>query len=158
MKKNSLFVIISLALIALISVPSVLAYFYTYAESSGSVALTLKDDTDINEPYIRDGVKHVEILAEEGDPVMVRVRVFNPNNVDWEYANYDASLWKQEGDYMVYQQPLNGGETATIDVKVHLESMEEPKDGDEFNVIVVYEAVPALYDDATGTWYGEWND
>ena len=58
-----------------------------------------------------------------------------------------GSNWKSEDDkYIYYALPLGPGETTPDPLNVTITRPTDLEDGESFNVIVVYEAVPVKYD------------
>lgn len=162
MKKNWNKKTICLAAAALVltvgvGVGSSLAYFTTYVEADGGVQLSLGSTTTIPKEDVTEGSKHVQIENTGDQACFVRVKAFAGS----EYADglkyEDASgKWTPGADgYYYYSDVLLAGAT-TDELLIHLgfESLEE--DVDAFNVIVVQEATPVLYDE-DGNAYADWS-
>lgn len=141
--------------IACASVSPVLAYFTDNTQATGGMKINVIPTTDITEGY-HEGVKHVVITNAENSetPVFVRARVYaNPEYL--EEGTPSGANWSQTGDWYYYQEVVPiGGETDELLVAIKFpvykteEGMEEDPShiGENFNVIVVYEAVPVQYD------------
>jgi hypothetical protein len=84
--------------------------------------------------------------------VFIRAKVFTTYTVECYGTNWD-SVGKNE--YTYYANPVGPGETAGDILNVKITPPTNPEDGDSFNVIVVYEAVPARYHE-DGTAYADW--
>ena len=153
MNKKKIFItIVALLLIVGIAVPSALAYFSTYVRVKGGVPVTLGESTQLKEEKTPDGGKHVVITAAEGsDPVFIRVKAFAPSDVQG-LVNYEGEGWTEEDGYWYYGESIKDGESASIDITVDTDSLE---DRDEFDLIVVYEYVPAQADGET--LYADWD-
>lgn len=156
MKKSTAFltfVAIVLALAANLSLTW--GYFTTYTQASGRIPLEMGGRTDITEE-VSDWTKHVVITSEEGSqPVFVRARAFGGEQYDLVYSDPTGS-WSQGTDGFWYlNRPLLGGEE-TPELLVKINGIpEKPEEGQEFNVVVVYETTPVLYD-AAGNPYANW--
>ena len=155
MKKNKwLLLLIAVVLIAVSGVGTAMAYFTTYVTAKGGYVIHLEDKTEIIEDVI-SWTKDVQILNKEGSSdVFVRVKAFSDDEIQLEFRGED---WiPGEDGFYYYQKPLKGGET-TPKLQIHigpapegseLHILKDPKDakpGEDFNVIVVYESVPAIY-------------
>ena len=145
-----------LLLILLILLPSLsltLSYFSTYTRVKGDLVLKLGEKTEIKEEHYEDG-KRVRIHNYE-DPVFVRLRVYAPERIE-PLIKYEGEGWtyKEEDGWHYYDKVLLKDEEALMDVSVKTELLE----GEEpFDLVVVYEALPAKEDDS-GNWYADWSD
>lgn len=131
------------------------AYFTTYAEAQGGAAVRLGDRTEIEETC-SDWTKSVVITSSpDSQPVYVRARAFCGSSYELEYSS-ESGKWEQGDDgYFYYSDILYGGESTDV-LEVRIGNVpEEPEDGQEFNVVVVYESTPVRYD-ADGEAYGDW--
>lgn len=166
-KRNSILhpVLIGALVIALIAgsgIGSAWAYFTTYASSKGTMTLHLGDSTDMEEEVV-DGEKRVVITADEDScAVFVRVTAFCGD----EYSlAFSGENWSDGGDgFYYYASPIQATESTTQLVikildkdgnKVDASTVEE---GTAFNIVVVHESTPALYDEdgnATADWDAE---
>ena len=136
------------------------AYFSATTQSLGGVQIHVKPDTTITEEDVVNGRKVVTItnLSTSTAPVMVRARYFAPNDVTVT-AELEGSGWSDGGDgYFYYDKVLPVGESANpfvlnvVDITAS-EAIADPDDptkidmdriGDNFNVIVVYEATNVI--------------
>lgn len=134
-----------------------MAYFTTYAQAEGGFTVRLGDETNIREDF-DDWKKILTIKNEEGsEPVFVRARAFYaPDSLS---LSYDGTGWSREPDkdgYVYYSEPVPGGKTAEP-LKVSISKIpEDIAKGDIFNVVVIYESTPALYDEE-GNPNPDWN-
>ena len=171
------------ALVLTASVPSALAYFTTYVSAKGEKEVVLKDRTTIDEPEFSNFMKTVKITADEdSEPVFVRARAYKPEDIGILYVD-DSGTWRYDNDgWCYYADPISKGKSAEeFNIKIGtLNENESPmditgltvigkepadgtlynipgtgKDGDNFNVVVVYEYTPVLYDD-DGNAYADW--
>ena len=135
----------AVTLTASLSVGSALAYFTTYCTAEGSYTLKMGfPETDIEEDVI-DGVKHV-IIKNTGDyDCFVRAKVFvsSPGDVK---EKYEGDGWEQRSDGYWYYTPVLAAGTKSQEFLVSFEYPEGDEQPD-FDIIVVYESVPVLYDE-----------
>lgn len=149
-KRRTLLASIVAVLALLFTITPVLAYFSTYVRVPGEKPVQLGEKVRIKE----DGeeFKHVVLTADEdSDPVFVRIAVYAPKEIE-KVLTIEGENWKKNGEYYEYELPLHGGESAEITIKI--------PDGteinrDTFDVVVLYEYVPALMD-ADGKLYADW--
>ena len=170
---NKIAIGLCLFLLLIVSVPSSLAYFFTYARTNGSASVKLEHKTDIEEDKNVVDVKKLTIkAATDSDPVMIRAKAFCGSDVEvvmqdeWtsgkESYKSDWTIKPDADGWYYYSKPIDGKtSSAYIDDSTYLElhvniNVEDPKELDTRHVVVVYEAAPAVYDDATGKWTANW--
>ena len=172
--KNKFIIVIAIALLCIVSVPSALAYFYTYAQTEGTVTVTLSDKSDIEEK-IEKGEKLISIKADENsDPVFVRVKYFAPSNATITVTKNEG--WTEEGEFYYYNKPIDGkADTETIKdvtdstLNIKIERPADMEEGETFDVVVLHEMTPALFSESepsatykffdsekNGWWYADW--
>ena len=151
------------AMILAAGIGSASAYFSTYTDASGSYKISLNPSTEIHEPDIDENGKHIEVENTGSTDVYVRVKAFAGGDVDLTYTPAEGN-WTTTPDsegYVYYTDasgellPLSAGET-TNTLYVGYKRTSEGKIGDTYNVIVVYEATPVLYDE-NGNPYADWS-
>ena len=162
--------IVMMVLVALsATVGTTLAYFTTYASAKGSIEISLEEQTTIKEDF-DSWVKHLTIANNGTDsrPVFVRAKAFAGE----EYTlTYSGSGWSQGADGYYYYGTaptgdlaeakggtilMPGKETSQLDVTIS-DVPAGAKPGDNFNVVIVYETTPVLYDES-GEPYANWNN
>lgn len=140
------------------------AYFTTYTQAGGGVALSLGSETYVEET-VSGWTKRVKITSEEGSqPVYVRARAFCGNEYNLTYQNKEEdgepAAWIAGQDGYWYYNRNDGilwaGET-TPELQIVIESAGQeqappetekaPENGETFRVVVVYETTPVLYDE-----------
>ena len=142
-------------MILTLSVPSALAYFTTYVRAQGMKEVKLTDHTELTEPQVVNKEKHVVITADpDSDPVWVRARAYAPENLQVYYTNTTGWTESESDDWWYYNTSIKGGES-TSELLVSISFPENAKDGDTFNVVVVYECTPVLGD--TGPVNADWS-
>ena len=147
-KKNKLIFFICLAFVLLVSVPSVFAYFSTFTETKGSKKIVIQNSTYLTEE-VDSWTKRITIKADSGsDPVYVRAKVFKPDEIS---VVISGDGWSDGDDgYYYYGQAIDGkdggnfnNETSVLNVLIEKDKLPVGvKEGDNFHIIVVYEAKP----------------
>ncbi len=130
------------------------AYFTTYATAEGGYVIKLGDRTEITENF-SDWTKTVTVTNEEGAaPVYVRVKAFGPSTYE---LIYEGPGWtaKEDGYYYYDGMVPGGGSTGPLNIRIN-GIPEDAKDGDTFNVIVIYESTPVLYDENGSALPADW--
>lgn len=144
----------ALILAAAVSSKSAMAYFTTYAQAGGGAAITLGASQTIPDETVSNWTKHVTVKnTGEGD-CYVRVRAIAGAQYQ-EALTYsdEAGLWTAGDDgYYYYSNVLAAGESSA-ELWIGIDNLGKEED---FNVIVVQEATPALYD-AAGNPYADWS-
>ena len=133
------------------------AYFTTYAAAEGGYTINLGDRTEITEHFL-DWKKTVTVTNDQGAaPVYVRVKAFGPST---HPLTYEGGGWTAgEDGYYYYGNPVPGGEsTGPLEISIgNIPEHKDPEDGDTFNVIVIYESTPVLYDKDGNALPADWN-
>lgn len=181
--RSMIFAAVGVALLLTASVPNALAYFTTYVTAKGEKEVVLKDRTTIDEPEFSNFMKTVKITADaDSEPVFVRARAYKPEDVGILYVDGSGKWSYKDDGWCYYADPISKGASAEeFNIKIGtLKQNESPmdqtglsvigkepadgtiynipgtgKDGDNFNVVVVYEYTPVLYDD-DGVAYADW--
>lgn len=144
-----------------LTVGRAMAYFTSYANTSGSVVMdmgfTTIEPVEPVEPVDGGWIKHITVSNTGNYPCFVRVKLLYGE--EYTVTVTQGAGWTEgEGDYYYYgpQVPAGGKTESEISAKV-----EAPKDGLEdgmnFNVIVVAECAPVLYDE-NGNPYADWTN
>ena len=146
----------AVTLTASLSVGSALAYFTTYCTAEGSVTMNMGfTDTDIDE-YVKEG-KHIKIRNTGGYDCFVRGRAFAPNDVVLSQEETTKEHWTyNESDHYWYYNGVLSAEQETEELWIQY-TLDANSAADEFNIIVVYECTPVLYDD-NGNPYADWDN
>ena len=132
-----------------------MAYFTTYSSATGSVTMDLGFTETVPEEEVDAEGKHVRI-ANVGDyDCFVRVKIFSVIEVGYE----PSEGWTQGSDgYWYYEPVLAAGET-TPELLITYELPDASEEGgtDEFDIIVVQECTPVVYDEA-GNPIPDWDN
>ena len=158
MKRRNIFLaILAVALILSVGLSSAAAYFTTSVKASGSVMIDLGPHTTIEEPDVSRWTKHVVIKNQDDSkqPVYVRAKAFAGSEFTLEDSGEGWTI-DDEGFYR-YSEIIAPGETTANELLIKIENIPEGvQERGDFNVTVVYEATPVLYDEA-GEPYADWN-
>lgn len=158
MKKKGMFLAaLAAALTLTASVGSAWAYFTTYAEAKGSYTISLKGhETTVSENFSA-WTKEVTVAnSADSDPVYVRARAFCGSGYDLIYSDESGRWTPAEDGYYYYNSILAGGDS-TEKLLVKIEGIpEDAREGDDLNVIVVYETTPVRYSE-NGEPYADWS-
>ena len=153
MKNKNLKRVICLAAVALVLVAGVaakdaMAYITTYIIAEGNETLSLGfTQTELVESDSADG-KTVVVKNTGSADCYVRVLAIAPSSAN---ATVEGTGWTPNNGYYEYTTKLDAGaETAPLQVTITSETAEE------FNVIVIQECTPVLYDEA-GNPYASWD-
>ncbi len=158
MKRRNIFLaVLAAALILSVSLCGAVAYFTTSISASGSVQIELGPNTDIVEPDISRWTKHVVVTNNDDSKqsVYVRVKAFAGSEYTLQYSGEGWTI-DSEGFYR-YSDPVAPGGQTENELLIKIDNIpENAADRGGFNVPVVYEATPVLYDEA-GEPYADWN-
>lgn len=148
-KKRTIFALLAILMVLIVSVPSALAYFTTYARVKGTSELKLGEHVDFEESPSNDGHKLITLTVTEGD-VFVRVKAYAVREVLDNMSYSEKSQWNfsedKECNIYEYVEALTKGDVVELELIVDTDEI----DLDTFNVVVVYEYVPAFFD--TPNW------
>lgn len=140
----------ALLLTAAVGLKEASAYFTTYVSAGGSQIVHMGAQTEIEED-VTDMTKHISIRnASQINDCYVRVKVFyaGPFEVTFADRSESGNLWTySEADGYWYYGPIlpAGGTTEILDVKIG--DLPEDFDRDSFNVVVIQECTPVVYDE-----------
>lgn len=168
MKKNMFLLALCLVLLLVPAVDGAWAYFTTYTQARGGHPLVLGEKTEIKEEFSA-WTKHISI-ENTGDrgAVFVRARAFCDSDYTLIYSDKSGKWSDGKDGFWYYSDIVNAGE-ATEELLVKIDGVpvgEDGKpvdkdgkpleDGAQFNVIVIYECTPVLYNEE-GNPYADWN-
>ena len=157
-RKSILTAILALALLAAVAIEPAVAYFTASATNTGAVTIDVGNRTKIDEPDVVDWVKHIVVTAKDDSvPVYVRARAYSGSTYPLEYVVPEGSKWTEGDDgWWYYEDILNAGESTEEEFLVQITNVpKDAVDGNTFNVSVVSEDVPVLYDE-DGNPYADW--
>lgn len=160
-RKATILAAVAFVLVMCMGIAPAWAYFTDTTNASGTIPIGIEPSTDITEEFDELG-KHVTIVNDEDATaaVFVRVRVYSP--VECQVAGEGWS-GPEDGWYYYGEAVAPGGKTTVLDAKITFPKAKESgaaegaEVGDNFNVIVVYESTPAVYDE-NGNPAPDWNN
>lgn len=148
-------VAVSAVLVA--SAGEALGYFTTYARAEGGYTLELRDQTTTVEEEFANWTKSVSV-ANTGDAAcFVRVRAYAGSQYALAYSD-EQGAWSPGADgYWYCATPVEpGAATPVLQVRITVPDVPEGQKPADFNVVVVQESTPALYE-ADGGAYADWS-
>lgn len=127
------------------------AYFTTYTSASGSYTLQLGHETRIEETY-SSHTKHLVVTNEGTGPVYVRARAFSGSQC---VLTYEGEGWQSGTDGYYYYSSIVPGtaseqdgtvsKSQTTQLDVQITFPENAKEGDDYDIVVIYESLPVQY-------------
>ena len=143
----------ALGMTAALTIESSLAYFTTYVSAGGGGVVNLGSSTVIDED-VEEMTKLITISnPSDRSDCFVRVKVFSGTEVTAAVSG--DSRWRRgKDDYWYYTPVLPAGESTTVlNAKINVT---EGFDKDNFNVVVIQECTPVVYDE-DGNEPADWN-
>ena len=143
-KKTLILAAVALAFTATLSVGSALAYFTTFSTASGSVQMNLGfTETTVND-NVENHIKQISVTNSGDYACYVRVKLFS----DTPLGNVSGTKWSLSDDgYYYYSDSIASKETTeTLAAEIVYPENVSGKETEEFNVIVVQECTPVVYD------------
>lgn len=153
-KKNILLAALASALVATLTVGSAMAYFTTYSRATGRVEMNMGFTETIPHEDVDNEGKHVTIENIGDYDCFVRVKAFAP--LELTYNVPDGGWVEGEDDYWYYTQPLAAkATTSELNISFEYPVNTEEQTTEEFNIVVVQEYTPVIYDEnnnPTANW------
>lgn len=147
-------------LLGALTLESSMAYFTTYVSAEGGHIVNMGAQTEITEEKGRMSKRVTIQNVSETNDCYIRVKVLCGAPIDFQYSEGDnAALtnWSyndQDGYY--YYGPIVGPKESTTILNVAVKNIPADFDRDTFNVIVLQECTPVLYDDNAQP-YADWD-
>ncbi len=160
-KKNIILTILAIVMVLGLTLQGAMAYFTTYVSAAGGMPIHLGHRTTIEEK-VENLKKIVNISIKDGpDNVYVRAKAFYPTNLpgmevvydngpeEYEGTVYDGTWYDGQDGWWYYDTPLSKKTLSTarpfiVDIQYKIPEGVKIEKGDNFNVIVVYEATAAV--------------
>lgn len=153
-KKTLVLAAAAIALTGSLTVGSAMAYFTTYATAQGGVKMNMGFTETIPNEEVDENGKHITITNTGDYDCFVRVKAFAP--VELSYQAPEGG-WSDGGDgYWYYDEVLPAGQTTAQELNVSYQFPVGDEKASEFNVVVIQECTPILYDEE-GNAYADWN-
>ena len=161
------FILIAFALICLVSgsVTGAISYFTTFAEARGEKTLHLIEQTRIWEDVEENSKKLTVYNTDKHVPVYVRAKGFSSGDYSLKYdapgknwVDGGDGYWyysNEDGTHKILEPGQNTSRENQLIVSISRTVTTEPTDGETFNIVVVYEAAPVIYED--GKPKEDWN-
>ena len=163
-RKNLALAVIAVVLVLGMSIGTAWSYFTDTATAEGSVTLSVKPTTTITEENT-PGTKTIRIAnTSQTAAVWVRARAYAPVALG---ANASGTNWAGNiQTWYEYSEPVAAGaQTEPLSVTFTLRRPYDvnnnplgAKNGEEENVVVVYECMPVSYDASGNPIPANWND
>ena len=162
-RKSIVLAVLAMVLVLGLSVGTAWSYFTDTTTAEGSVTLSVEPTTTIDEEN-GPGTKAIRIRnTSDMSPLWVRARVYAATELgaDASGTNWSGQIvdWYQYGEPVApgaATEPLN----VTFTLKRPFDATENPNganDGDEQNIVVIYECVPVSYDASGNALPANWN-
>lgn len=153
--KNVLLAAAACMLILSAGAGSTWAYFTTYTEAQGGYAIRLGSQSTVTET-LDSWTKHVTVTNDASSgPVFIRAKAFAGSQYELAYSSGGGKWTLGADDFYYYRDIVEaGGSTEVLDIKID-NVPAEVKNGDSFDVVVVYESTPVVYKD--GEPAADWN-
>ncbi len=143
----------ALLLAGAVSLPKAMAYFTTYAAAGGGVEVRISNTRTEVEEKVEGLTKQIQLKNTSTQDEYVRVKVLCGSAFTLEFTNESGKWSLNEDGYWYYSDILKPGDTT----KPLLAGITVPEDQkDDFDVIVVEESTPVLYDE-NGDPYADWS-
>ncbi len=155
-KLNVCLAALAIAMVLGAGIGSAWAYFTTYAEARGGNTIRLGSWTELHEEF-SGWTKRVTVSSDaQSQPVYVRMRAYAGSEYELVYEDVSGK-WTAGADGWYYYDDILVGGGATTELRVHIGNIpEDAEEGDDFNVVVVYESTEVCYDES-GNPYADWN-
>lgn len=143
--RNILLISFAVIFVAAAGIGEASAYFTTYARAKGAHTIDLGYRTRIEEEF-DSWTKRVTIENTKGSPVYIRARAYSGDQYELTYSSDGGWEMGTDGWYY-YTQPVEVDNSTSV-LNVLISGIpQEAVDGDEFNIVVVYESTPVRYDE-----------
>ena len=159
MKKKIYLAAAALVLVAALGIGSAMAYFTTYVLADGGVEVSMGSTVTIPQEKVENGQKIIQVKNEGDYECWVRIKVFAGSERKFEEL-YEGTKWTPGEDGYYYYSDIVPAKGLTEELKVIIFDLTkqdaDPETDEAFNVIVVQECTPVLYDE-NGNAYADWN-
>ena len=147
-RKGSILAAFAALMVLGFSISPAMAYFTCYTEAEGVKVVKFSNDTTIDEPEVKDWVKHLVITNTGDGAVFIRAKAYAPSKYPCTYSGTNWDLTQDSEGFVYYKLPVAAGAKAEeLLVNIDANLPEDTMYGEAFNVAVVYEAVPVRYNE-----------
>ena len=155
-KKIICLAVAAIILTAGVSIKDAMAYFTTYVVSEGKEELELGFTETVIDEEVEKKQKIVTITNNGSAACYVRVKTFVADKYSG-MITAAGSDWSEENGFYEYKKVLDPGKsTSTLVISLGMFDEAEEDKTPNFNVIVIQECAPVLYD-ADGNTYADWD-
>ena len=144
-KKTLCLTAAALTLTAGLSVGSAMAYFTTYVTAQGGQELSLGFTEVIPDEEVSDWTKHIKIENTGDYDCFVRVKAFAP--VELTYNAPNGGWTAGDKGYWYYDKVLPAGKKTETELNIKYTFPSVNDKPEEFNIVVIQECTPVLYDE-----------
>lgn len=163
MKKYIAIAALAFALVMGMTIAPASAYFTDQHTANGGVPVAAGPTTHIYE-WVKGTQKKLVVTNDEDSvTVVIRAKAEHPSFVDASLGEGSSSKWVAGADgWYVYQDAVAAkGETEPLVFdfdfgRVETELERAPEDGNNYNIVVLYEAKPATYTAEGDLDFGDW--
>ena len=159
MKKKIYLAAAALVLVAALGIGSAMAYFTTYVLADGGMEVSMGSTVTIPQEKVENGQKIIQLKNEGDYECWVRIKVFAGSEHEFLYAD-ESGKWTPGAEGYYYSSDIGPVDGLTDEIKVTITDLlgtdADPETDEAFNVIVVQECTPVLYDE-NGNAYADWN-
>lgn len=141
-KNKKVLTIAAILLVLVTSVGLAGAFFSDYEHAIGQATFALGGDTTIDE-HVDGTEKTISILNRGDGDAFVRVSVYGPDEMTFPTV---GDGWRKAKDGFWYYQNVLPADKATSTIVASISEVPVSVDLAEFDVIVVHESVPVVYD------------
>lgn len=153
-KKFLCLAVTAAVLTASLAVGSAMAYFTTYATASGGAVVSLGvPPSEPPQEQVVAMTKHIKVDNTGEIDCFARVKILTGASHQAGIEISGQGWTKGEGDYWYYGNVVKAGTVTPDELLVKITGSDSEED---FNVIVIQECTPALYDE-NGEPYADWN-
>ena len=150
-KKPLIMAAATLALTGTLAVGSAMAYFTTYSTAGGGVKMNMGFTKTVPKEDVDENGKHITIENTGDYDCFVRVKAFAPVELTYN-APYGGWTAGDKG-YWYYDKVLPAGKKTETELNIKYTFPSGDDKPEEFNVVVIQECTPVLYDESGNPVY-----
>ena len=162
MNKKIYILAITIAFMISLIVGATYSYVYDNSIANGSVNISVTTLANISE---RDSnnIKYVKVTSsndESNMPLYTRIKTITDDYSNIEFLNLTNTNWDYRSDGYVYFKNIldPGDETTELEIKMNKLLETNLENNTNFNVTVIFETYPVIYDDSANPLpYYEWD-
>ena len=144
-KKPLIMAAATLALTGTLAVGSAMAYFTTYSTAGGGVKMNMGFTETVPKEDVDENGKHITIENTGDYDCFVRVKAFAP--VELTYNAPNGGWTAGDKVYGYYDKVLPAGNKTETELNIKYTFPSVNDKPEEFNIVVIQECTPVLYDE-----------